>query len=158
MCVRVCCCSRAGGCSGKEVCEWVQCDKESCGRWRRLPPNIDPNTLPEKWVCAMNWWDSLYASCAAPEERDDAKDDSKAGGGKTVSGKKQLGQSGGSSSSAEGGAGSNAASSSGGLLGRRQGGHGHGQHRLGYRDILFHPDGKLRPPFSEKSSASSLFW
>ena len=35
--------SRSGG---KEVCEWVACDK--CSKWRKLPPKIDPNTLPEK--------------------------------------------------------------------------------------------------------------
>jgi len=37
--------SRTGG---KEVCEWVACDW--CSKWRKLPPKINPNSLPDK-VC-----------------------------------------------------------------------------------------------------------
>ena len=31
---------------------WVQCDK--CSKWRKLPPNIDPVTLPLKWDCDLD--------------------------------------------------------------------------------------------------------
>ena len=67
----------AGG-GHKEVCEWVQCDRKSCSKWRKLPPKINPDSLPAKWVCADNWWDSLFADCSAPEEVEKADDDLRA--------------------------------------------------------------------------------
>jgi hypothetical protein len=39
---------RAGssGRAGKEVCEWVACD--ACSKWRQLPPNVNPSSLPDQ--------------------------------------------------------------------------------------------------------------
>ena len=34
--------------------EWVCCDR--CETWRLLPYGIDPEQLPEKWVCSMLDW------------------------------------------------------------------------------------------------------
>ena len=33
---------------------WVQCD--ICHKWRLLPYESDPTTLPEKWECSMQLW------------------------------------------------------------------------------------------------------
>lgn len=41
--------------------KWVQC--EGCDTWRRLPDSVDTNSLPEKWYCWMNIWDSLGNKC-----------------------------------------------------------------------------------------------
>ena len=38
---------------------WAQCSIPSCGKWRFLQSNVDPNELPERWVCAMNESKSL---------------------------------------------------------------------------------------------------
>ena len=40
---------------------WAQCSIPSCGKWRFLRSNVDPNELPERWVCAMNESRSLLA-------------------------------------------------------------------------------------------------
>ena len=50
--------------------EWVQCDK--CEKWRRLPPRISPEDLPDVWYCSMNTWDVNLATCTAVEEKHDA--------------------------------------------------------------------------------------
>lgn len=50
----------------KDEAKWVQCD--SCKKWRTVPKNIDLNSMPERWYCKMNTWDSAYASCAVAEE------------------------------------------------------------------------------------------
>lgn len=50
-----------------EVDNWVQCNK--CEKWRMLPPNVDPENLPDKWYCSMNE-DVEHADCSI-EERDD---------------------------------------------------------------------------------------
>jgi len=42
---------------------WVQCDK--CHAWRRLPWNIDSDSLGDDWHCALNTWDVEMASCGA---------------------------------------------------------------------------------------------
>ena len=35
--------------------QWVQCDK--CGKWRKLPSYIEPESLPDIWDCSMaNWY------------------------------------------------------------------------------------------------------
>ena len=49
-----------------EQIEWACCD--ACGKWRKLPGNVDPETLPEQWFCSMNEWDSAHADCSVPEE------------------------------------------------------------------------------------------
>ncbi|KAF1313748.1 Chromodomain-helicase-dna-binding protein, partial [Globisporangium splendens] len=53
-----------------EEAKWVQCD--SCKKWRTVPKDIDLNSMPERWYCKMNTWDSAYASCAVAEEVVDA--------------------------------------------------------------------------------------
>ena len=51
----------------KEV-EWVQCEEDGCGKWRRLPAHIKASDLPDCFVCNMNHWDATFASCEAAEE------------------------------------------------------------------------------------------
>ncbi|PHJ16223.1 cw-type zinc finger, partial [Cystoisospora suis] len=51
---------------GPAVDNWVQC--EACKKWRRLPASVDPEQLPDTWLCAMNHWDPLHDSCELPEE------------------------------------------------------------------------------------------
>ncbi|KAM7255147.1 hypothetical protein ACFE04_020388 [Oxalis oulophora] len=33
---------------------WVACDK--CQQWRLLPAGVNPDVLPEKWLCSMLYW------------------------------------------------------------------------------------------------------
>ncbi|KAL7069072.1 CW-type Zinc Finger family protein [Cryptosporidium serpentis] len=49
-----------------ELVNWAQC--EICKKWRRLPLGMNPDTLPDEWVCSMNTWDISYNSCEALEE------------------------------------------------------------------------------------------
>ncbi|XP_064096516.1 uncharacterized protein LOC135208344 [Macrobrachium nipponense] len=44
---------------------WVQCD--TCSKWRKLPPNIDPASLPPKWFCELNYNENQNV-CSAPED------------------------------------------------------------------------------------------
>ena len=37
--------------------QWVQCEHQHCGKWRKVPTHIDPESLPDKWTCSMNHWD-----------------------------------------------------------------------------------------------------
>jgi hypothetical protein len=48
--------------------EWVQCEEEGCGKWRRLPLTLQAADLPDRFVCSMNHWVPEQASCDAPEE------------------------------------------------------------------------------------------
>ncbi len=50
--------------------EWVQCDK--CEKWRKLPPHISADELPDIWNCSMNTWNPCAASCDAAEDKADA--------------------------------------------------------------------------------------
>jgi len=50
--------------------EWVQCDK--CEKWRKLPPDISADELPDIWNCSMNTWNPRSASCQAAEDKTDA--------------------------------------------------------------------------------------
>jgi len=52
----------------------VQCERAECRKWRRLPLDVDPESLPDLWVCSMNTWDPRFASCAAEEEDVDEVD------------------------------------------------------------------------------------
>lgn len=45
---------------------WVQCN--ACEKWRALPSNVDPNSLPDEWFCKFNVWSPELATCDAPEE------------------------------------------------------------------------------------------
>ena len=47
--------------------EWVQCEK--CEKWRRLPPRISAEDLPDVWYCSMNTWDINLATCTAIEDK-----------------------------------------------------------------------------------------
>jgi len=50
--------------------DWVQCDK--CEKWRKLPPHISQEELPDIWNCSMNTWNPSNASCDAAEDKADA--------------------------------------------------------------------------------------
>lgn len=54
--------------------EWVQCD--SCHKWRRVAWSVDPETLPEQWVCSMNTWDKDRACCDYPQDDYDPEQES----------------------------------------------------------------------------------
>lgn len=47
--------------------EWVQCEK--CEKWRRLPPRIKAEDLPDVWFCSMNTWEINLATCTAIEDK-----------------------------------------------------------------------------------------
>jgi len=49
--------------------EWVQCEK--CEKWRRLPPQISADDLPDVWYCSMNTWDTTTNTCGATEDKAD---------------------------------------------------------------------------------------
>jgi hypothetical protein len=55
---------------GKKITHWVQCERKNCKKWRKVPASIDMSTLPEKWYCEMNSWDTDRATCDGPEESD----------------------------------------------------------------------------------------
>lgn len=40
---------------------WAQCSIPSCGKWRFLQSDVDPQELPERWVCAMNESKALFS-------------------------------------------------------------------------------------------------
>ena len=43
----------------------LQCYR--CGKWRKLPQDVDEDELPDEWVCENNKWDPEYASCDVPQ-------------------------------------------------------------------------------------------
>ncbi|XWS46703.1 hypothetical protein CRYUN_Cryun14cG0090900 [Craigia yunnanensis] len=45
---------------------WVCCDK--CQKWRLLPISINPDDLPEKWLCTMLNWLPAMNRCSVDEE------------------------------------------------------------------------------------------
>ena len=53
-----------------QVIQWVQCERQTCKKWRKLPGSVDMSTLPETWYCEMNKWDPDRAYCGGPEETD----------------------------------------------------------------------------------------
>jgi len=53
--------------------EWVQCDK--CHKWRKLPPHISADELPEVWHCSMNTWNPAAARCEVEEDKADGLQD-----------------------------------------------------------------------------------
>lgn len=57
---------------------WVQCERRSCKKWRKVPAYIDIDSLPEKWYCAMTTWDPDMASCDAPEQSESETEQVKA--------------------------------------------------------------------------------
>jgi len=48
---------------------WVMCNHTDCGKWRKIPSNVDVDNLPEQWYCTDNVWDSLHNCCDADEEQ-----------------------------------------------------------------------------------------
>ena len=52
---------------------WVACDL--CTKWRKLPIDVDKDTLPEQWYCTMNIWDPHRNTCDEPEEEASAEPD-----------------------------------------------------------------------------------
>jgi hypothetical protein len=50
--------------------EWVQCEK--CEKWRKLPPYMSSDELPDSWYCSMNTWNPESARCEEPEDKADA--------------------------------------------------------------------------------------
>lgn len=52
--------------------EWVQCEK--CNKWRKLPPHISADELPEVWFCSMNTWNATL-TCEDPEDKADGLQD-----------------------------------------------------------------------------------
>lgn len=54
-----------------ENLEWVQCEK--CNKWRKLPPYIASDDLPDVWTCDMNTWNPSSASCDAPEDKSEGQ-------------------------------------------------------------------------------------
>ncbi|XP_062440665.1 MORC family CW-type zinc finger protein 4 isoform X1 [Rhea pennata] len=52
---------------------WVQC--EECLKWRKLPDQVDPTSLPENWSCCLHPLPK-YRNCSAPEEQE-ASDEEK---------------------------------------------------------------------------------
>jgi len=63
-------CTPANGNEDEDNVEWVQCDK--CEKWRKLPPDISADELPDVWNCSMNTWNPSAASCDAAEDKTDA--------------------------------------------------------------------------------------
>ncbi|KAK3277673.1 hypothetical protein CYMTET_14333 [Cymbomonas tetramitiformis] len=49
---------------------WAQCDDPTCLKWRKLPPGIDPETLPDTWYCSD--YPGGTMDCRVPEEQYDA--------------------------------------------------------------------------------------
>ena len=47
-------------------CTSVQCN--ACEKWRYLPSHVDPESLPEEWLCKDNVWDAARRVCSAAEE------------------------------------------------------------------------------------------
>ena len=52
-----------------ETLDWVECS--ACGKWRKVPPSIKVESLPEIWTCAQNHWDLAFARCSVPQEDED---------------------------------------------------------------------------------------
>ena len=43
--------------SSKKQQQWVQCERRSCQKWRKVAAHVDHASLPDKWYCEMNHWD-----------------------------------------------------------------------------------------------------
>ena len=58
----------------KKVIQWVQCERKTCKKWRKVPGHVNMSSLPEMWYCEMNQWDPDRASCDVPDDSDDEAD------------------------------------------------------------------------------------
>ena len=52
-----------------ETLDWVECS--ACGKWRKVPPSIKVDSLPEIWTCAQNHWEPSFARCSVPQEEEE---------------------------------------------------------------------------------------
>jgi hypothetical protein len=102
---------------------WVQCERKGCKKWRKVPPNIDIDSLPEKWYCEMNIWNLDSASCEVPEDSDSEAENAE-------NNRNNSGGSGGSTL----------------ILSNPK-----GPTALSYRRIIFGNDGKSKSCFSDKN-------
>jgi hypothetical protein len=57
------------------VSNWVQCENESCLKWRKIPWNVDVDLISQRFVCSDNKWNPSCASCDAPEDDWDEDND-----------------------------------------------------------------------------------
>ena len=50
--------------------EWAQCSARGCEKWRRLPVDVDPGSIPDDWTCGDCAWHPGIRrdACAAPQE------------------------------------------------------------------------------------------
>ena len=49
--------------------QWVQCEFTTCQKWRKVPPHIDVEDLPDVFYCRhMQPYDPKHARCDIPEE------------------------------------------------------------------------------------------
>lgn len=67
--------AQVGGGVVKKVTQWVQCERPSCKKWRKIPATVDMSTFPEKWYCEMNRWDQDRATCEDPEDSESDEED-----------------------------------------------------------------------------------
>ena len=58
-----------GGKKDPDNQEWVMCEK--CHKWRKIPPHMSADSLPEVWYCTMNTWNPRAATCDAEEDKAD---------------------------------------------------------------------------------------
>eukprot|EP00899_Mesostigma_viride_P020227 jgi/Mesvir1/28205/Mv04757-RA.1 len=49
---------------------WVQCEKEGCGKWRRIPAHLADDLEGISWDCSMNPA-AAYSRCEVPQEKTD---------------------------------------------------------------------------------------
>jgi CW-type Zinc Finger len=61
---------RAAAAAAAASDNWVQCERANCHKWRRIAHHVDPASLPNKWYCNMNYWDTAKARCNVPEDCD----------------------------------------------------------------------------------------
>eukprot|EP01043_Picozoa_sp_COSAG02_P034810 COSAG02_NODE_2456_length_8812_cov_2.849535_3_plen_428_part_00 len=54
--------------------DWVQCEEEGCGKWRMLPPHVEANELPDRFVCSIAHW-LPRPSCVVPGDDEDNWED-----------------------------------------------------------------------------------
>lgn len=51
----------------KKVTQWVQCERKSCSKWRKVPTHIDMSTFSDNWYCEHNFWDLEKNKCSVQE-------------------------------------------------------------------------------------------
>jgi len=46
--------------------KWIECC--ACGKWRKIPGDVQESQIPDPFVCANNIWDHCRQSCEIPQE------------------------------------------------------------------------------------------